>query len=153
MVNLIVKLKEWTEDFLEGSDEFLVEVEHRSGSSKYCVVVDGIEPITIKRCGMISRYISKQLDESGEEEDMDYFIFEVASPGAESPLRMLKQYTKHIGRQLAVETLDDQKLTGKLIAIEGDKINLDVLVSKKETKCEQIEFKNIKTASIIISFN
>ncbi len=153
MVNLVAKLKQWTDDFLEGSDEFLVEVENKTGSSRYTVVVDGIEAITIKRCAMISRYISKQLDESGEEESMDYFTFEVSSPGAESPLKYIKQYTKHIGRQVAIETLEDKKLSGKLIGIDGEVITIDVVISKKETQVEQVEFKNIKTANIIISFN
>ena len=63
MVNLISKLKEWSTDYLKGSDEFLVDIENRPGSSKYRVVVDGIESITIKRCAMLSRYLSKQMDE------------------------------------------------------------------------------------------
>ena len=63
MVNLISKLKQWSTDFLEGSDEFLVDIENKPGSTKYRVLVDGLEGITIKRCAMISRYISKQIDE------------------------------------------------------------------------------------------
>ena len=152
MVNLVSNLKEWTSDFLQGSDEFLVDVENKPGSSKYRVLVDGMEGITIKRCAQISRYLSKQIEEDSNIDEEDYFTFEVSSPGADRPLKLPKQYFKHIGRQMAVETLDEKKLTGTLRSADKDKITLAVQVSKKETADENIEFKDIKEANVIISF-
>lgn len=152
MVNLISKLKDWSTDYLQGSDEFLVDIENKPGSSKYRVVVDGIESITIKRCAMLSRYLSKQMDEDESLDEDDYFTFEVSSPGADRPLILQKQYYKHIGRQLEVETLDGEKNTGSLISVDEDKISIEVEVSKKETAAKDIEFKNIKEANVIISF-
>ncbi len=152
MVNLISKLKDWSTDYLQGSDEFLVDIENKPGSSKYRVVVDGIESITIKRCAMLSRYLSKQMDEDESIDEDDYFTFEVSSPGADRPLKLKKQYYKHIGRQLEVETLDGEKSTGSLISVDEDKIIIEVEVSKKETAAKDIEFKNIKEANVIISF-
>ncbi len=152
MVNLISKLKDWSTDYLQGSDEFLVDIENKPGSSKYRVVVDGIESITIKRCAMLSRYLSKQMDEDESIDEDDYFTFEVSSPGADRPLKLQKQYYKHIGRQLEVETLDGEKSTGSLISVDEDKISIEVEVSKKETAAKDIEFKNIKEANVIISF-
>ena len=138
MVNLISKLKDWSTDYLQGSDEFLVDIENKPGSSKYRVVVDGIESITIKRCAMLSRYLSKQMDEDESIDEDDYFTFEVSSPGADRPLE--------------VETLDGEKSTGSLISVDEDKISIEVEVSKKETAAKDIEFKNIKEANVIISF-
>ncbi len=152
MVNLVSKLKDWSTDYLQGSDEFLVDIENKPGSSKYRVVVDGIESITIKRCAMLSRYLSKQMDEDESIDEDDYFTFEVSSPGADRPLKLQKQYYKHIGRQLEVETLDGEKSTGSLISVDEDKISIEVEVSKKETAAKDIEFKNIKEANVIISF-
>ncbi len=152
MVNLVSKLKDWSTDYLQGSDEFLVDIENKPGSSKYRVVVDGIESITIKRCAMLSRYLSKQMDEDESIDEDDYFTFEVSSPGADRPLKLQKQYYKHIGRQLEVETLDGEKSTGSLISVDEDKIIIEVEVSKKETAAKDIEFKNIKEANVIISF-
>jgi ribosome maturation factor RimP len=152
MVNLISKLKQWSTDFLEGSDEFLVDIENKPGSTKYRVLVDGLEGITIKRCAMISRYISKQIDEDLSFDEDDYFTFEVSSPGADRPLKLPKQYYKHIGRELEIETLDEQKLTGVLKIVDDEKISITTLVSKKETLDVDIEFKNIKEANVIISF-
>ena len=152
MVNLVSKLTEWTSEFLQGSEEFLVDMENKAGSSKYRVLVDGIEPITIKRCAQISRYLSKQIEEDTSIDEEDYFTFEVSSPGADRPLKLPKQYFKHIGRQLGIETLDEKKFTGTLKTVDEDKISIAIEVSKKETTNEQIEFKNIKEANVIISF-
>ncbi len=153
MVNLVSKLQTWTSDFLHESDEFLVDVENKPGSNKYRVLVDGMEAITIKRCAMISRYLSKQMEEDSSLDEDDYFTFEVSSPGADRPLKLPKQYYKHIGRQLAIETLDERKLTGTLKTVDENKITIAIQVSKKETSEEQIEFNNIKEANVIISFN
>ncbi len=152
MVNLISKLKEWSTDYLKGSDEFLVDIENRPGSNKYRVVVDGIESITIKRCAMLSRYLSKQMDEDESLDEDDYFTFEVSSPGADRPLKLPKQYFKHIGRQLEVETSDGEKLTGSLVSVDEVKISIEAEVSKKETAIKDIDFKYIKEANVIISF-
>lgn len=153
MVNLVSKLKEWSSEFLQGSDEFLVDVENKPGSSKYRVLVDGLEGITIKRCAMISRYLSKQMEEDSSLDEEDYFTFEVSSPGADRPLKLPKQYYKHIGRKLAIETIDEQKFEGTLKNVDEDKIDIAIVVSKKETIEKGIEFKNIKEANVIISFN
>jgi len=152
MVNLVSKLKEWSSDFLEGSDEFLVEVENKEGSSKFRIVIDGLEPISITRCAELSRHVSKLIDEDTSLGEDDYFTFEVSSPGADKPLKLLKQYYKHLGRQIAIETKEEQKLTGTLKAVDGDNIIVTTIISKKETVEEQIAFKNIKEANIIISF-
>ena len=152
MVNLVSKLKQWTTEYLEGSDQFLVDVENKPGSSKYRIFVDGIEAISIKRCGMISRQLSKLIDEDPEIEEEDNFVFEVSSPGADRPLRMLKQYPKHIGRELDIETNNEQKITGTLEAVEGETLVITSEISKKETAQLRIDFKDIKEANVIISF-
>ena len=96
--------------------------------------------------------IVSRLVEGVNEDEEDYFTFEVSSPGADRPLKLPKQYFKHIGRQMEVETLDEKKLGGILKTVDENKISLAIEVSKKETKDEQIEFKNIKEANVIISF-
>ena len=153
MVNLASKLNEWTSEYLEGSDEFLVDIEHRAGSGKFRILVDGLQGITIKRCAMISRFLSKKIDEDTELDEDDYFTLEVSSPGADRPLKLPKQFYKHVGRKLQVEKQDEQVTTGILSMVDDEKIEVAVEVSKKETVKEQIEFKNIKQANVIISFN
>lgn len=137
---------------MEDSDEFLVDIENREGSSRYRIIVDGLEPITIKRCAMLSRYISKQLEEDLSIDEDDNYIFEVSSPGAERPLKDIRQYPKHIGRQLDIVLKDETHVEGTLKEVEGEKIKVVQKVSKKETSEHWIELGNIKQANVIISF-
>jgi len=146
------KLTQWTTEFLESSDEFLVDIEYKPSSNKYRLYLDGLEGISIKRCAMVSRYLSKQMEEDTEIDEEDYFTFEVSSPGADRPLKLLKQYPKHIGRQLAIKTLEDIEITGTLKAVEENKIIISSQISKKETIEQTIEFGNIKQVNVIISF-
>ena len=76
----------------------------------------------------------------------------MSSPGADRPLKLPKQYFKHIGRQLEVETSDGEKLTGSLVSVDEVKISIEAEVSKKETAIKDIDFKDIKEANVIISF-
>ena len=152
MVNLLSKLKRWSEEFLEGSDEFLVDVVNKPGSTKYRVLVDGLEGITIKRCAQISRYISKQMEEDNEIDEDEFFTFEVSSPGADRPLKLPKQYFKHVGRTLSVETLDGNKYEGKLNRADETSLDLEIEISKKEHQEMLIKMEDIKEANVIISF-
>ena len=130
----------------------MVYVENKPGSSKYRILIDGMEPISIKQCADLSRHVSNLIDEDTSLNEDEYFTFEVSSPGADKPLKLLKQYFKHIGRQLQVTTNDAKSITGKLEAIEGETLVFLTQISKKETAQVRIEFKDIKEANVIISF-
>lgn len=152
MVNLISKLERWSREFLENTEQFLVEVENKPGSSRFRVLIDGLQPVSIKQCADLSRHISRLIDEDSELSDDEYFTFEVSSPGADKPLKMLKQYPKHIGRQLAVQKADGQTVTGILEAVNGEELEILVSISKKEKAHVKVDFKDIKEANVIISF-
>jgi ribosome maturation factor RimP len=152
MVDLKSKLRQWSEDFLAGSDEFLVDVENRTGSTVYRIYIDGMVGISVLRCAELSRHLSKLIDEDTSLEDADYFTMEVSSPGADKPLKLIKQYHKHIGRQLEVETTAGEVFEGTLEAVEGETINVLTKISKKETLLKQVNFNDIKEAKVIISF-
>ncbi|MCC6720802.1 MAG: ribosome maturation factor RimP [Bacteroidia bacterium] len=152
MERLSTKLKTWTSDFLENSEEFLIDIESKPPNSKYKIVIDGIKPVSIYRCSELSRHLSKLIDEDKEIEDNKGFTLEVSSPGAEKPLKFLNQYFKHIGRKLEVEKKDKTKITGVLKSIESSELVIEKNVSKKETTEEKIEFNNIEKAIVIITF-
>ena len=100
----------------------------------------------------MSRHVSKLIDEDTELGDDEYFTFEVSSPGADRPLKLIKQFYKHIGRQFAIEMNDGREVSGVLKSIEGDNLLITTKISKKETADEQIDFNDTKEVSIIISF-
>ena len=66
---------------------------------KIIVSLDGDNGVALQDCIDISRAIESNLDR--EEQD---FSLEVASVGVGSPLRLIRQYKKNVGRTLIVKT-------------------------------------------------
>jgi ribosome maturation factor RimP len=120
------------------------------------IVIDGDNGVLVEDCMFISRAVEHNLDR--EEED---FSLEVLSAGAASPLTLPRQYNKHIGRELQIQTNDNQNFEGKLIASSTDMIKLEwktrepKVVGKGKvtvTKDVEVAFKDIKEAKVIIKF-
>jgi len=71
-------------------------------SMKIIVTLDGDQGVTLQDCVDISRTLEQNLDR--EEQD---FSLEVASAGVSTPLKLVRQYKKNIGRVLKVKTATD----------------------------------------------
>jgi small nuclear ribonucleoprotein (snRNP)-like protein len=78
----------------------------------------------------------------------------VSSPGADAPFKVLQQYQKNIGRNVKIITNNDQTVTGKLIKMEGDTIEIEPEKGKKNKVAvpNTFEISNIKEIKVIISF-
>ena len=138
---------------LENSPYFLVEIIGGGKSKKIQVLVDGDEGISIEQCSKISRAISKVVDD--EEFEADPFILEVSSPGADLPLKNKRQYAKHVGRKLEVETAEgtqtltlnqvhENEIEGTLVKSKKDKNKADQVV--------QIPFDQIVKTTVVLAF-
>jgi ribosome maturation factor RimP len=121
------KIEEFVAPLLEAQKAFLVDL-HIGNSDKRKTIqlfVDSDAGITIKECADISRQLAAQLE---LENTIDGpYILEVSSPGATKPLKLLRQYSKHIGRTLRVKCNSagtEKDVIGKLEAIEGEKVIL-----------------------------
>lgn len=139
----------------ENPDLFLIEMTI-SQDNKIMVVIDGDHGVTLQDCINVSRAIEHNLDK--DEYD---FGLDVASAGATAPLKLLRQYTKNIGRKLKLITLDQEKYEAILDGVVEDKIVLKwkareaKAVGKGKVTVEKealVPFENIKEASVIISF-
>jgi ribosome maturation factor RimP len=66
----------------------------------------------------------------------------------------LQQYQKNIGRNVKIITNNDQTVTGKLIKMEGDTIEIEPEKGKKNKVAvpNTFEISNIKEIRVIISF-
>jgi ribosome maturation factor RimP len=124
-------------------------------ANKITVVIDGDNGVTLQDCIDVSRAIEHNLDR--EEND---FSLEVTSAGATSPLKLVRQYRKNIGRTLKVQT-ESATIEAPLTEVYDDRIVLEwearepKKVGKgKETvkKREEIPFTDIKQAMVIITF-
>ncbi len=124
-------------------------------SQKIIVTLDGDEGVTLQDCIDISRAIENNLDR--EEHD---FSLEVASAGVSTPLKMVRQYKKNIGRVLKIKTATDT-IEAKLVAVNDDFITLTWSAREpkkigkgKETVEKNLElpYKEIKEAIVTITF-
>lgn len=139
----------------EKQELFLIEMTI-SPDNKILVVLDGDKGVNLQDCIDVSRAIEHNLDR--EEYD---FGLEVASAGATSPLKMLRQYNKNIGRKVKLVTVNQEKYEATIAEVRGTSIVLQwkareaKTVGKGKVTVEKeavIPFENIKEASIIISF-
>ena len=144
-----------TEQFLEGSDNYLIDVIINPGNI-ISIEIDNINGVNIDDCVELSRYIESKLDR--DEED---FELTVGSVGLTAPFKMLKQYQKNIGNEVEVLTRKGQKLFGVLKSADEDQFT--VTISKKvrlegaKRKTEvsedlQFKYKEVKHTKYLIRF-
>ncbi len=124
-------------------------------AGKINVNIDGDHGVTLQDCIDVSRAIEHNLDR--EEQD---FALEVASVGVGSPLKMVRQYIKNIGRTLIVKT-DGQTIEAELVAANDNFITLSWQAREpkkigkgKETvqKTQEIPYSEIKEAIVTVIF-
>lgn len=147
----------------EALDAALLEREHLflidfaiNDANKISVVLDGDFGVNLQDCIDVSRAVEGNLDR--EEQD---FSLEVASAGVSSPLKLVRQYKKNIGRTIKVKTISSQEIEAKLVTANDEKITLEWQAREpkkigkgKETVDKKLElsYENIKEAVVIISF-
>ncbi len=138
------------EEELKETDSFLVGVDSNQADTSIRFFIDGIEGVSIQLCSQLSRKISRILDE--EYTDDQPIRYEISSPGAEEPLVDLRQFHKHLGREIAVELNDDKIIQGELTKVLDGAIHLEVAVSKHKTEEKTIVFDQINKSTVKISF-
>ena len=140
----------------EKPDLFLIELSIND-ANKIVVTLDGDQGVQLQDCIDISRAIEHNLDR--EEQD---FAIEVASVGVGSPLKLVRQYVKNIGRSLEIELLDEEAkgITGKLIGVEDEAILIEekvrprkgVKVVTESNPPIRLLLSDIKTATVVVEF-
>ena len=122
---------------------------------KVIITLDDDNGVVLQDCIDVSRAIENNLDR--EEQD---FSLEVASVGVGSPLKLVRQYKKNIGRTLIVTT-NTEKIEAELVDANEDFIILSWKAREpkkigkgKETvqKEQQIPYSDIKEAVVTVTF-
>jgi ribosome maturation factor RimP len=130
---------------------FVIDINFRGDNRKQIIeiFVDAEKNVDADNLAEISREINSKIEEQNIIQKA--YRLDVSTPGVDRPLKFLKQFPKHINRNFEVtyKTGDETKtITGKLLSLEREE--LVFLSDKKELL---IEFKNITTAKVIISFS
>jgi ribosome maturation factor RimP len=141
------KVLDIVKDVLEGSDKYLVNMKI-TPDNRIFVDLDGDNGINIDDCIEVSRAIENSLNR--DEED---FELNVSSAGADSPLKMPRQYRRHVGRELSVEPFEGAKVEGVLTEAGDSQFTIKTKGSKKEPSQElTFAYEDVKTARVLIRF-
>jgi len=142
------------EGLKEKPEVFLIDLTI-TDSFKIIVTLDGDNGVALQDCIDISRSIENNLDR--EEQD---FSLEVASVGVGSPLKMVRQYKKNVGRTLIVK-LATETIEAELVEANDNFIILSWKAREpkkigkgKETvqKRQEIPYTEIKEAIVTVTF-
>lgn len=132
---------------------FLVDVKMLP-NNKLIIHVDGDEGISIQDCVAISRHVGFHLEEENTIEQA--YNLEVSSPGVGEPLKLVRQYSKNIGRTLSVKLKDGLKKEGKLLSVTENDVLIEESVKEKGKKAVAVQttvpFNDILETSVLISF-
>ncbi len=143
-----------TEVLLDKPAVFLIDLTI-TDSFKIIVTLDGDNGVVLQDCIDVSRAIENSLDREVQD-----FSLEVASVGVGSPLKMVRQYKKNVGRTLIVK-LATQTIEAELVEANDNFIILSWKAREpkktgkgKETvqKRQEIPYTDIKEAIVTVTF-
>lgn len=144
------------EKFIDNDEIFLVEVDIKGkpGNLKIQVFIDGDQYVNVDECSKISRKISNDLEERDIIEGR--YIIEVSSPGVDNPLKLIRQFPKHIGRELEIITKENKKYQGELLKVLGEEIEISIKSSKikKELGSQSLKLpiNEIEKSTVVLRF-
>jgi ribosome maturation factor RimP len=155
-MDLAKEVSRLVEHYIDDSKIFLVEVnvKGKPGNQKVQVFVDGDQSVGIDECTKISRGLSNELEEKDIVEGR--YTIEVSTPGADKPLKLIRQFPKHIGRELELVTVENKKYQGELLSVVDEKIEVSIKSTKvkKELNSDtlKLSINEIENAKVVLRF-
>ncbi|MES2371917.1 MAG: ribosome maturation factor [Bacteroidota bacterium] len=150
----IKQLEKFLGEILADEPEYFLVSLSIKPTNNIKVFIDGDQGMPIAKCVSFNRKLYKQIEESGMYPEGD-FSLELSSPGVDEPLKMIRQYTKNIGRDVEITFNDDTKKEGKLLSVTDADIMIEHTEGKgKKAVIQQlvVPFENIKTTIVQIKF-
>lgn len=142
-----IKVLDIIKDTLEGSEKFLVSMKI-TPDNRIFVDIDGDNGIVIEDCIELSRAIEQQLNR--EEED---FELNVGSAGADTPLKLPRQYRRHMGRDLSVETFEGKNYEGTLTDCDDQQFTILIKGTKKvPPQVLTFNYADVKNAKVVLKW-
>ncbi len=137
-------------------DLFIVDLSISTSNVIHVEIDSEVGNVSIDDCIRVSRNIEHNLDR--EEQD---FELHVSSAGLDKPFRVVQQYIKNVGHEVAVKLNEGGKIQGVLTQADDKSFTLETTRKeriegrkKKETIIESHTFNydEVKETKIIISF-
>jgi len=142
---------------LAGESHFLVGVRVSADLRRVTVLLDGDNGVDVDFCARMSREIGEQLEGL---EEVPAYVLEVSSPGADAPMKLFRQYPKHIGRTLSVRLKErEDEVKGRLLEVRDQQIHLEETGTGRSKKkpadtppdgIQVIPFSTIEYARVVV---
>jgi ribosome maturation factor RimP len=131
----------------------LEDVELRSVGRRLVlrVLVDSASGVSLDDVASAAHAVSEALDESDVLGDEPYTL-EVSSPGVDRPLTLPRHWQRSIGRLVAVSLVDGATLTGRVLAVSEDAVELEVAV-KGRTSRVVLALADVRRAVVEVEFS
>ncbi|MED1602325.1 ribosome maturation factor RimP [Alkalihalophilus marmarensis] len=133
----------------------LVDVEFKKEGPNWFlrVFIDSDTGVDLEDCGKVSEQLSEKLDEM-DPIHQAYFL-EVSSPGAERPLKKVKDLEKAVGKNVHVTTYEpvdgEKAFEGMLQSFDGEVLTIEVKI-KTRKKSYEIPYDKVANARLAIIF-
>jgi len=146
-------LEKLLEPMLEKAACDLVELEIKGSPSNriFRFYVDHDEGITIQECASLSRSILNRLENMPQDFPPDSFRIEVSSPGADRPLKTMKDFKRNIGKDIILSFMEAetiQNIEGKISEVKKTSVLIETANQKKK-----IDYSKIKKAHVKINWS
>lgn len=130
MATIQQRLQEIIQPVVEALDCELwgIEFNAQGRSSLLRIYIEKADGVAVEDCEKVSRQVSSVLDV--EDPIKKEYTLEVSSPGMDRPLFTLDQFERSIGEDLNVRLRvpfeGRRRFNGRLVAVEGDEVVLQV---------------------------
>lgn len=148
-------VEEMIQPYLDENGFELVDVEYvKEGSSYFLrVFVDKEGGIDIEDCGLISEFLSNQLD--ANDPIPEAYFLEVSSPGAERPLKKPEDVHKAVNKNVYVTTYEQidgtKEFEGILLSFDGEEMVIEAITKGRKSK-KTIPYAKVASARLSILF-
>ena len=148
-------VEEMIQPYLDENGFELVDVEYvKEGSSYFLrVFVDKEGGIDIEDCGLISEFLSNQLD--ANDPIPEAYFLEVSSPGAERPLKKPEDVHKAVNKNVYVTTYEQidgaKEFEGMLLSFDGEDMVIEAITKGRKSK-KTIPYAKVASARLSILF-
>ncbi|MDR3246325.1 MAG: hypothetical protein LBT50_07820 [Prevotellaceae bacterium] len=149
-----VLVTELVEENIAGTDMFIVNIAVKH-DNVVSIVIDSDTVVGIDNCAAINRFVYSELESKYTEN----FEVNVYSAGLNEPLKLKRQYVKHIGEEVTVVRKSGEKSKGVLCYVDDNYIELEYEITEKAPDTrknktiqlkEKIEMDSIKSTKLVI---
>jgi ribosome maturation factor RimP len=118
------------------------------------VVIDGDAGVTLDAAAEVSRAISARLDDSGDDDPTGNtpYTLEVTSPGIGRPLTLPRHFRRARTRLVSLVTADGRALTGHVLGVTDDAVQL-VVSGRKGISQVEVRLADVARAKVEVEFS